>query len=359
MKLPRIPVVLALIAGVGCATRAPQPAASSRTATRLGSPSAKPTPEVTARLAELRASRSARSTSGDYVVGEGDLLSIDAVNLPEMTKRVRVDGQGNITLPLVETVAVGGKTVAEVQRDLGTRLRKYVYDPQVSVFVEEYRSQQIAVMGAVQRPGLVSETGDHTSVLDAISAAGGMTADAGSRLYLIPVESRSGTKAAAGVRTVATADDVNRLADAAPIVIDTAAVDETVQQQFFSLPVQGGDVIVVPRAGEFVADGWVNKPGTYPITSGLTVRGAIATAGGFAFPADKHNVRIVHSAPNGATEVRDVDYNAIVAEKTPDIFIQQGDVVEVGSSKAKLIPYGAYKVTADIIRVGAGIRVGP
>jgi polysaccharide export outer membrane protein len=319
----------------------------------------KPTPEVTARLAELRASRGARSTSGDYVLGEGDLLAIEAVNLPEMTKKVRVDGQGNINLPLVDTVPVGGRTVAQVQKDLSARLRKYLYDPQVSVFVEEYRSQQIAVMGAVQRPGLISDTGNHTSVLDAISAAGGMTADAGSRLYLIPAESRPGGKTTAGVRTVASADDVNRLADAAPIVVDTAAVDESVQQQFFSLPVHGGDVIVVPRAGEFVADGWLMKPGTYPITSGLTLRGAIATAGGFAFPADKHNVRIVHSAPNGATQVRDVNYDHVVAEKTPDIFIQQGDVVEVGSTKAKLIPYGFYKVAADIIRVGAGIRVGP
>jgi polysaccharide export outer membrane protein len=310
--------------------------------------------DLSTRLGELRTTRGQRGTTGDYVVGEGDLLAIEVVDLPELTRKVRVDGQGVVILPLVNAVPVGGKTVSQIQSDLTGRVKKYVHYPQVSVFVEEYRSQQIAVMGAVQRPGLISETGNHTSVLDAISAAGGMTPEAGSRLYLIPAESRAG---AVGLRTASS--DVDRLAGAAPVVIDTAAVGEDVQQQFFSLPVHGGDVIVVPPAGQFVADGWVTKPGTYPVTSGLTLRGAIATAGGFSFPADRAQVRIVHSGPNGANEVRTIDYDDVVAGRTPDVFIQQGDVVEVGSAKGKLVPWSFYKVMADVIRVGAGIRVGP
>jgi protein involved in polysaccharide export with SLBB domain len=157
----------------------------------------------------------------------------------------------------------------------------------------------------------------------------------------------------------AAAPPTNRIPGVEPIMIDTAAADQTVQHAFFTLPVHGGDVITIPPAGQFVADGWVVKPGTYPVTAGLTVRGAIATAGGFLFPANKDDIHIVRAGPNGTSETRTVNYDDVVAERTPDLFIHQGDVVTVGSSPGKLVPYGFYKVMADIIRVGAGIRVGP
>jgi len=354
-RIPSFRSIAALaVALIGCAPRAPGGPAT--TPPLPGPPATRA--QSLERLAALREQRHAEPIT-DYRLGEGDVVQVQAYTLPDLNQRVRVDGNGAITLPLLGTVPVKGKTVAEVQRDLTQRLAKFMYNPTVTVFVEDYHGAQVAVMGAVQRPGLVSQTDTHGSVLDAISAAGGLTADAGTRIYLLPSENRKNPNAdlvVAQLRQTTRPSDLD--GNAAPIMIDTADVDPEVQRAFLSVPVHGGDVILVPPNGTFVADGWLEKPGTYPVTPGMTVRAAIATAGGFLFPAKKTNVRIVRSGPAGQTEVRTVDYTEIEDQKAPDVFIHQGDVVQVNASIPKVIPYGIYKGIVDIFRLGAGIRVG-
>jgi protein involved in polysaccharide export with SLBB domain len=121
--------------------------------------------------------------------------------------------------------------------------------------------------------------------------------------------------------------------------------------------VTGGDVVVVPKAGYFIADGWLAKPGTYPVRSGLTLRGAIATAGGLTFPARTNLIRIHRPGPNGEVVMREVNYDDIVALRANDVFITEGDIVEVGYDVPKLVPYVFYRLVQDMVRVGAGIKV--
>jgi protein involved in polysaccharide export with SLBB domain len=101
----------------------------------------------------------------------------------------------------------------------------------------------------------------------------------------------------------------------------------------------------------------MEKPGSYPLRTPLTLRGAIATSGGLSFPADTYRIRI-HRL-NATGEPLDVDYEAILAGAAPDIFIQDGDVIEVPASPAKLMPYAFYRAVIDVVRFGAGIRVAP
>jgi polysaccharide export outer membrane protein len=336
--------------------------AAPAVAPAAGTPAADAPAEV-ARLADLHRARHAEAGERDYVVGPGDVLSIHAFDLADLNQRVRVDGSGTISLPLLDTVPVAGHTVAEVQDDLTNRLGAFMYHPHVNVFIEEYRSQQVAVVGAVQRPGLVSQTAGNATVLDAISAAGGMTADAGSRIYLLPAESRvdpqSERLAMAATSNDPSITDGIGLRDAAPLSIDTKAVSAQGQRLFFSLPVRGGDVIIVPRAGHFIAEGWVEKPGTYALQSGLTLRGALAIAGGLSFPAETSAIRIYRGQASGSPETRQVDYDAIVAERAPDVAIQEGDVIEVASSAAKIVPYGLYKGITEILHLGARVPIVP
>lgn len=332
--------------------------AQQETAIAAGIPSAPLVPPRNLeRVNTLHQQRVAKQTKGDYVIGEGDVLSLRAFDFEEMNQRVRVDGNGAITLPLLNSVQVAGRTVAQVQDDLTRRLGAYMFSPHITVFVDEYRSQQVAVLGAVMRPGLVSQSGDSSTVRDAISSAGGMTTDAGSRIYLIPAEAR-GTgdvqTVAAGLRQ----GDANADSLGHGIMVDTNEADPAAQQAFFSMPVHGGDVIVVPSSGHFVVDGWVAKPGTYPLRAGLTLRGALATAGGLSFPASQR-VRIHAPATNGNTPLREVNYADVLAQRTPDVFIHQGDVIQVASSPFKLVPYAFYKVVVDLVKVGAGIKVVP
>jgi polysaccharide biosynthesis/export protein len=357
LQLRQIAAAVAVSAIVlGCARRTPVVAQSiAPTAGGLAITAAPQPAENMARLERLTQKRRAQQSQGDYVLGEGDLISVRAYDLEDLNHKVRVENDGSVNLPLLNRVSVAGRTVAEVQADLTKRLGAYMHNPHVSVGVDEYRSQQVAVEGAVQRPGLVSQTVRNATVRDVLSAAGGTMPTAGSRLYLIPAE----TRVYAEAKTVPTETDAvpDPSYRTEAVMVDTAESDIAVQRAFFGMPVRSGDVIVVPANGNFIADGWVEKPGTYPLRAGLTLRGALATAGGLTFPAKKASIRIYQASVNGQTSVRDVNYADIEAMKAPDVIIHDGDVVQVASTPVKLVPYGLYRFITEIIRVG--MRVTP
>ena len=101
------------------------------------------------------------------------MLDISVFQVPELTKSVQVSDGGTINLPLVGEVPVAGKTAREVERDLTAKLgAKYLQNPQVTVYVKEYNSQQVTVEGAVQKPGVIPLKG-HTSLLQLIAMANG------------------------------------------------------------------------------------------------------------------------------------------------------------------------------------------
>lgn len=337
------------------------------------------------RISRLQAERSLGSGEREYVLGAGDVLSIRAFDFDDLNRRVRVEDDGSIALPLLERVEVAGRTTAAVQKDLTARLGEYMFDPHVDVFVEEYRSQHVSVIGSVRQPGLVALTNRDAKVLDAIAAAGGMTDTAGGRIYLIPAEARasldgslsSASKTesmeiqavetavmpAAPAETAAVesqaAADATALAALAPIMIDTNQVPQGVESLFFSLPVRAGDVIMVPTSGHFIVQGWVGKPGAYPLHGGVTLRGALAMSGGLSFPAKTSALRIHRLSQNGGTDTVNVDFQEIAAGKADDVFIHEGDVIEVTSSAAKMVPYSFYRVVTDVVRVGARLPLIP
>jgi protein involved in polysaccharide export with SLBB domain len=327
------------------------------------------------RLTRLHAERSVEMKDEQYVLGTGDVLAIRAFEVEELDRRVRVDHDGTVTLPLLETVPAAGLTVSALQQELTRRLGEYMYNPHVAVFVEEYRSHQVAVVGAVRTPGLITLRDRELTVLDALSAAGGMSDAAAGQIFLIPSEGRQGLAAAltgmladptlrsdgrdliAGDGRVANDDGAFRKAQ--PIMIDVNRVPDGVETFFFSLPVRDGDVVLVRPAGHFILTGWVHKPGTYPLRPGLTLRGALATGGGLRFAAKKTRISIHRLSPRGGRQVETVDFKAIGAQKAEDVFIDEGDVIEVKSSAVKLVPYGFYALVADVVRFGAGIRMVP
>jgi polysaccharide export outer membrane protein len=110
----------------------------------------------------------------DYRLGAQDVLEVSVLGQPELARTVRVNRSGRISLPLAGTLQAGGMTVEELQGAIAARLRDgYFQDPQVSVFVKEYASQQVTVGGSVEKPGVYPLVGE-TSLLEAISMAEGM-----------------------------------------------------------------------------------------------------------------------------------------------------------------------------------------
>ena len=106
-----------------------------------------------------------------------DVLDISVFQVPELTKSVQVADTGTINLPLVGEIAVVGKTAQQVERDLTARLgAKYLQNPQVTVYVKEYNSQQVTISGEIKKPGVFPLKGN-TSLLQLIALAGGFEDD--------------------------------------------------------------------------------------------------------------------------------------------------------------------------------------
>lgn len=113
--------------------------------------------------------------SAPYRLGTHDLLEISVFGVPELSREVRVNSDGQIALPLIGSVLASGKTLVELQDLIGERLAEtYLQDPQVSVFVREYVSQRVTLEGAVNKPGIYPLTSD-TTLLQAMAMAGGLT----------------------------------------------------------------------------------------------------------------------------------------------------------------------------------------
>lgn len=110
----------------------------------------------------------------DYRLGAQDLLEVTVLGLPELSRTVRVNAGGQISLPLAGTLHAGGLTIAALEEAIAARLRRdYLQDPQVSVFVEEYTSQRVTVGGSVEKPGVYPIVGD-TTLLETIALAEGL-----------------------------------------------------------------------------------------------------------------------------------------------------------------------------------------
>lgn len=165
--LTRFALLLALALLAGCAT-------STSNSVRSGSAKA-----VTA-TTELGAPDSTSATgaytgASEYRVGAQDLLEISVFQVNELNRTVRVNSNGQISLPLVGMVVAGGKTVQELEAEIAAKLSEtYLQDPQVSVFVKEFTSQRVTLEGAVRKPGIYPVTG-RTSLLQAIAQAEGVT----------------------------------------------------------------------------------------------------------------------------------------------------------------------------------------
>jgi protein involved in polysaccharide export with SLBB domain len=125
-------------------------------------------------------------------------------------------------------------------------------------------------------------------------------------------------------------------------------------QHYLSLAVRPGDLIIVPGGGQILVEGWVEKPGAFNMTPGMTVTGIVAAAGGLLYPADDNSVRIIRNERGGKRSVLTADLVKIKKGEASDISLQGGDIVEVAATTSRLVPYGVYQFLSSIIKIGIG-----
>jgi len=118
------------------------------------------------------ASIPATSANENFIIGAGDVLSINVWKEEQLTRSVPVRSDGRISLPLVGEIQASGRTPKELESELRIRLKDYVSEPEVTVIVQEIKSQKFNVLGMVMKPGSYA-LANPTTVLDAIALAGG------------------------------------------------------------------------------------------------------------------------------------------------------------------------------------------
>src|SRR5439155_14108627 len=356
----------------GCAasgTQSPQ-GSSSSTDTSLHSPApsslASPLADKSDfdKLVSLWQIRSQEKAATDYPVGVGDVIEISVPAIEELrTRTVRISGDGTLALPFIGKIEVAGLTEEELQQKLVERLKEYMYSPRVVVFVKEYRSRQVAVLGSVTRPGVYSISTGADTLLDVLSQAGGIAPAADPKIYLIPAEPAEKNGRAIDVASLLPESVLQHdpapliLKRTEPILIDLKQLSFGGNQQYMSLQVRPGDVIMVPGGGQVLVEGWVEKPGAYPVTPGLTVAGAVIAAGGQLYPADPNAVKVIRSDRGGNKTVLLADREKIKVGDAPDIPLQGGDIIDVAAQTSKLIPYGLYRFFTTMVNIGVGANI--
>ena len=326
-----------------------------------------------ARLEQLARTRATAATTNGYHIGPDDLLEIRIPDLLEVGSAVvtgrpptggtaalpqvadapvfqqgtRVDAAGAIALPLLGTIPVAGLTPPALEAELTRRLQQgdILRTPQVSVMVTEYRSQVVAVVGSVERPGLYPVTRAGMTLADVVLAAGGPSKDAGRVVSFVPSEKPA--------RPTLTPPPPGT---ALQLDLETLLHPPNAAAQLWNPLVQAGDVVSLAPAGNVMVDGWVEKPGSYPATRGLTVTGAIAAAGGQQFAAERC---ATVKRGLGAADARFyiVDLNAVANGDSPDVPLADGDVVHVAAAPARVVPWGLWILAREMIHIGGSVAL--
>ncbi len=258
-------------------------------------------------------------------IGPGDLLHVTVLREPELGEQVRVRDSGEVDLPLIGNVHVAGLDPGSAADQIAALYLKenYLKHPDVDVFVEQYATAPVSVLGQVEKPGTYLITAPRT-LLDLLAMAGGLTPEADRHIM---IERAPGVKQREERVFLS-----NRAHDAlmANVMIDP------------------GDRILVPKAGIVYVLGDVGRPGGYVMNneSRMTVMQAIATAGGVNRTANEKKARIIHNL-NGAFDAEDLPLRQIEKGEAPDELLHANDVIYIPFSFAKNVVLGTSAIVAS------------
>ena len=251
--------------------------------------------------------------AADFILGEGDLLKITVYQNEDLTTMARVSGDGMIEMPLIGKIKVGGLSVAEAEQRLDKMLGEgYLKEPHVTIFVEEYRSKRVTILGEVSKPG-VYELNGNVSILEIISKAGGLTDKAGDNVLITRKKQLKGGETAESAKAAA-APGQNAAGNKAALpqqaeVYKTINLRELTESgdMAANLDVQDGDNIFVTKSGLIYVTGEVKRPGAYKYEEGTTVMKAIALAEGLTDKAAPGRTELIRKEKGGEKILKRVE----------------------------------------------------
>lgn len=208
----------------------------------------------------------------DYIIGPQDVLLISLYDQEELGGKYAVDADGTFTFPLIGRVKAAGLTLRQLEQQMREMLMDgYFVNPQLSVAVEQYRSQRVFIVGEVRNPGTYALTGN-MSLIEAIALAGSALPTASGEALIVRADKgeEGGNGETNGPRMPGEKSEVEK--------VDLKALQSGELSHNVSL--RDGDTIFVPRAETVYVFGHVKNPGAYPIQQGTTVLQALSLAGG-------------------------------------------------------------------------------
>jgi polysaccharide export outer membrane protein len=339
----------------------------------------------------------------DYVIGSGDLVSVQVFDIPEMSRDLRVSQTGTIGIPLIPVrLHVAGLTEIQTERKVAEVLEAngLVSHPEVSVVVREKKSKPITIVGAVMHP-TVYATDRQVTLVEALAEAGGIMTDAGDQVVIARPQGDAladaaeppaiGPEDATPARSQGTAPpafappapgSTSPVAPAEPAqpVISKAAVANTDAPQLTppalsntitinlnqileagdmsnNIILQPGDVVTVPHAGIIYVLGAVNRPGGYTVSNDraqLTTLKLLAVAGGLNRTAKSDHAVIVRKDITGKQHEVEIDLKKVLRFQEEDVQLRPSDILYVPNSAAKTTLTKAGELA---LAVGTGILI--
>ncbi len=243
----------------------------------------------------------ASASAADVPLGAGDVLKVSVYGSPDLALETRVSEAGNITFPLIGQVAVGGLAVAVAEKKIGGMLEAggFLKKAQVNIIVTVVQSQQVSVLGQVNRPGRYPLEG-RRSLVDLLATAGGISADGGDTISLLRKRDGKTTRDVVDLIQMIRTGELNQDYDLA-----------------------GNDVVYVERAPRFYIYGEVQRPGMFRLERAMTVVQALSSGGGLSPRGTERGMVIKRRDANGKVQVIDAKQ---------DDLIQPDDVVHVKES---------------------------
>ena len=272
----------------------------------------------------------AQAQETDYRIGPKDVLRITVWGHEDLTRLAVVSADGTFAFPLVGNVSAAGLTPGQIETRLRESLGKdYLVDPQVSVAVQEYRSQRVFVLGEAEKPGTYALTGRAT-LLDILSQAGGPSRTAGRQVVVVRFPKSEGPVTPGAAGSVTLRANLKKLLDG-----DASE----------NLVLQNGDTVFVPKVTSFFVLGEVQRQGAYAMDRETTLLEAVTLAGGFTDRAAPVGVRVLRKQPDGSQETMEVDLSG-ADPRAREMLLAEGDTL--------LIPRGnTFFVSGEIRRPGS------
>jgi polysaccharide export outer membrane protein len=217
----------------------------------------------------------------EYRLGPGDVVRITVYNNPDLTTEAQITQQGRITFPLLGEIHIGGLEKGQAEQIIARRLGSggFVLKPQVNVLVLGFKSQQISVLGQVNRPGKYPIE-QASTLADLLAIAGGIAPTGGDTITHI-TKGEDGTTSKRDI-------DIN-------LALRNGEMDK-------NFPVVNGDIIYVPRAPQFYIYGEVQRPGAFRLEKGMTVMQALSVGGGLTVRGTERGIRVNRHGDNGKVE---------------------------------------------------------